>query len=187
MATPPIEHRKVIQVIQLIESEDRYQLLINGEEIEIIDVDDDFVSATCEMYDLEDVSSGSFPEKLRLEIRDDDSFGTQLFEQVTISVDNSAAFLDFEFVIYNKYWDGFFDISRFIDAIHEQVKKANKFQVVDIETDDPWKRMTLRCEMPNEESISESISKAANDLKMLEEAAEIALAEKAVIMFKKNK
>lgn len=180
MATLFIKDRRVIQVIQLIETEDDCSVLINGEEIEILDANDDFVSATCEIYDLEDVPSGSFPEKLTLEVHGKDNFGTQLFEEVIMSVDKGVIVLDFGFHIYNKYWEGLFGLSTFMEAIHRQVMNLDYFKVVNLDTEDTWKSMTLRCQMPQEESIFEAIYKAAHELKLLEEAAEIDIIEQTI-------
>lgn len=180
MATPFINEVRVTKMIEIIETEDDCSVLINGEELEILNADDDFVSATCDACDLEDVPSGSFPEKLTLEVHDEDNFGTQLFEEVTISVDNGVIVLDFGFNIYNKYWEGLYGLSTFVEAVHEQVMKANNFQVLDIETEDAWKRMTLRCQMPQEESILQAINKVADELKLLEEAAEIDIIEQTI-------
>lgn len=173
-------------MIQLIETDNDCRVLINGEEIEILDADDDYVLATCGLGDIDGVSLGSFPKELRLEIRDDDSFGTKLFEQVTIYVDNGEVVLEFNFHIYSKYWESFYGLSTFIDAVHDQVMKAGNFEVVDLETYDPWKRMTLRRRVPNKELILTAISKTADELKMFEESAEIALGEKAARFCKKK-
>lgn len=158
-------------MIQLIESENECRLIINRKDIEIIDAEY-YVSAICDMDDLEDVSPGSFPEKLTLEVHSKDNFGTQLFEEVIVSVDKGVIVLDFGFHIYNKYWEGLYGLSTFMEAIHRQVMNLDNFKVINLETEDTWKSMTLRCQMPNEDSISKAILKTAHQLKFLEEVAE---------------
>lgn len=173
-------------MIRIIESEDERRLIINEKDIEIMDADDDFALATCDLDDLDEVSSGSVPAKLLLEVHNNDCFGTRLFYQVIIFADDEVTALDFRCLILNKYWEGFYGLGTFIDEIHEQARNSNIFEVVDIKTEGDYKGITLRRHVPSEKLLLAAISETASELKVLEEAAEVALAKRAVKLFKKK-
>lgn len=171
------KERKVVHtVIELLVLDDEVNVLISGKEIEILDASDDFVLAECSLADLEGIAVQSFPEKLQIEVRSENGFGTFFFHELHISKDSDGIALDFQCHTPNKYWEGRFGLATFIAFIEKQIRYFDNFKVLNIELDDDWKGITIRRHIDAGDPISDSIIHASDELKQIVKTAEIALA-----------
>lgn len=162
-------------MIELKKSDDYYEVSISGKEIEILDADDDYVLAECELPDLDGVAASDFPDRLRIEIRSENGFGTYFFHELTLAKHNDGIALDFFCHTPNKYWEGRFGLATFLNALNRQTQYVDNLEVTHLETEDDWKGITIRRSLSKGDPITPSIISAAEDLKHLLSTTEISL------------
>ncbi len=162
-------------MIDLKESDEEYHVFISGKEIDVLDVEDGYVFAKCDLTDLQKIVASPFPENLSIEIESEDGFGTYFFNELQISCRKSRVVLNFTSRKPNKYWEGQFGLAHLLESINKQVKHFDNFEVTDIEVEDDWKVITLSHILSTENFIETAIDHAANQLKQLLKTAEIAI------------
>ena len=162
-------------MIELQEKNEECFVLISGKEIDILDAGDDYIFAECSLNDLQGVVAHSFPEKLKIEAQSENGFGTYFFHELRISCEKSELALDFVCHTPNKYWEGRFGLAIFLDSINKQAIYFNNFEVIQIETEDDFKGITIRRLLSFGDLIDAGISNAVIELKQLLNTAEIAL------------
>jgi hypothetical protein len=155
--------------------EEEVTVEVAGKEVEILDVADDFVIAECSLDDLVNETAAEFPETLQLQIQSDDGFGTYFFHELLLSNDSHGVSMAFQCHTPNKYWEGRFGLATFINAIKDQARHFENWEVTHVETEDDWKGITLRRVVARGNSLHGSILQGARALKQLLQAAEIAL------------
>lgn len=158
------------------EDKDSVSVMIDGQEIEILDASDNQVLAQCDLSDIENESTSNFPAQLVIEIHSEDGFGTFFFYELSISHKDDSVALDFRCHTPNKYWEGRFGLSTFIEAINRQILFQKEFSVIEKETEDDWKGITLRKLIVKETLIGNAIDSSAIELKSILKSTEIALA-----------
>jgi len=173
-------------MIRLNELDEECQSFFNGKEIEIIDAEVDFILVTCALDDLDSVSVNSFPKGLTILVSSQTGFETELFDEVFVSADGNEIAVEFECSIPNKFWNGFFGLVTYLDAVHEQVRKSNCFEVTALELEDNYKSMTVCRNLSNSDLIGPAVLDIAHELHMLEKAAKRALTNEAVNLFSNN-
>lgn len=162
-------------MIELIEGEDDYTVLIAGKEFDLLDAGEDYVLVECELDELNHVTTPSFPEKLTIQIQSSEGFGTYFFQELRLTGDIGGIHLDFVCHTPNKYWEGRFGLAAFLKAMSGQVRHYENLKVESLETEDDWKGITIRRTMALGEPILPAINGAAQDLGKLLKTAEIAL------------
>lgn len=162
-------------MIELTEQEEEYHVTVAGRDIDILDAGDDYVLAECDLDNLHGVSVHSFPEKLTIEVRSQDGFGTYFFHELRISGHDSGIALEFVCHTPNKYWEGRFGLATFIDAISKQVNHFDNFEVTNLEIEDDWKEISISRILSLGDPLEPAILHAAAELKQLLNTAEIAL------------
>jgi hypothetical protein len=148
---------------------------VGGREIEVLDATDELVLAECDLADLADETADAFPDMLGIEIHSPDGFGTFFFHELHLLSHGEGVALQFRCHTPNKYWEGRFGLATFITAIHGQVVHSENWKAMDIEIEDDWKGITLQRITPKGNPLHASILAAADDLRELLHAAEIAL------------
>jgi hypothetical protein len=166
---------RIHALIELTEREQEYYVTVAGKDIGILDAGDDYVLAECSLDDLRGVSVTTFPEKLTIEVRSEDGFGTFFFHELRISAHDPGIALEFICHTPNKYWEGRFGLATFIDAINKQVKHFDNFHVTHIEVEDDWKGISICRLLSPGDPVEPAIAHAANELKQLLKTAEVAL------------
>src|SRR5438046_536243 len=71
---------------------DDVEVLISGEQAEILDASEDCVLAQCSLPDLATEPSQRLPHELRLQLQSEDGFGTYLFHELAARGETPAAF-----------------------------------------------------------------------------------------------
>lgn len=151
-------------------------LWLGDSELDIIDIDDEnCVIAECEEHLLDTACLDDFPNNLKLRVRSKDGFGTYLFYEIEFHKDDSERFF-MEYICHepNKYWEGTWGLSTYLDAIKNQLCFFDAFTLTDIELEEDWKTLALRT-IPASSSVSEAIESSAEILNKLIRDAEIAL------------
>jgi hypothetical protein len=162
-------------MIELSTDGDEPVVQIGGKEVEVLDAADDYVLAECGLDDLADENAAAFPEALRLRIHSEDGFGTYFFHELHLSHAEDGVAMAFECHTPNKYWEGRFGLATFITAIKEQVLHCENWEVTHVEIEDDWKGITLERVVATGDPLRPSILQAAEQLKELLHAAEVAL------------
>jgi hypothetical protein len=162
-------------MIEVSGDNDNPVVLISGKEAEVLDANEDFILAECDLSDLSGEPSQALPKGLRLEIHSEDGFGTYFFYEAHISAAQDGVAVAFHCHTPNKYWEGKFGLATFIAAIRDQTIHHENWAIKDIEVDDDWKGITLERVVALGDPIEASILLAASDLNVLLHAAEVAL------------
>lgn len=162
-------------MIELIEEDEDYTVLVGGKAIDVEDADETYVLVLCEIEDLKGISTPSYPEKLTIEIRNSEGFGTFFFHELRLSRHDGGIAMDFVCHTPNKYWEGRYGLAAFLAAMNDQVKHFDNLEVVHLETEDDWKGITIRRVLSPGDPIEPAILHAALELKRLMDTAEIAL------------
>ncbi len=72
-------------MIEVRGEEDGLEVLISGNEAEILDGGEDHVLAECKLFDLAQEQAQPFPDGLDLQIQSEDGFGTYFFHEAHLS------------------------------------------------------------------------------------------------------
>lgn len=150
-------------------------VLIGGKDAEILDAGDDCILAQCDLADLADESAQSLPGDLTIQIHSEDGFGTFLFHELGLSADEKGLALSFRCHTPNKYWEGQFGLATFLASIRDQAAHHDNWKVTQIELEDDWKGISIERVIAIGDPLVGSIEAAAQDLKVLLHAAEVAL------------
>jgi len=162
-------------MIEIQSDKGEFTVLISGKSFAITDAGEDFMLVECDLADLADEPAQRFPDKLALEVRSDDGFGTYLFHELGLTSDNDGVKLAFRCHTPNKYWEGQFGLATFLAAIRDQAIHHDNWEVTQIELEDDWKGITLERIIAFHDPLQTSILAAAADLKALIHVAEVAL------------
>lgn len=162
-------------MIEVIHEDDDMYVLISGKGIEILDATDDYIFAECSLTELEGERAGIWPKQLVVQIQSQDGFGTCFFHELNIVGNDDSVALDFICHTPNKYWEGHYGLSTFIQALSQQIDTLEKLRVTHIELEDDWKAITIRRPLSVGDQIVPSITNAAQALIELIRRAEIAL------------
>jgi len=93
--------------------------------------------------------------------------------------ENGALELHFTFCMPNKYWEGYYGLTAYINAIIDTVENEYKnFEVIDLNINDDCKNITLGYTLPSEEAVIPAILIAADELKEVLEYAEVLLSQR---------
>jgi hypothetical protein len=148
---------------------------ISSKEVEILDADEDHISAECSLSDLEGEHAQPLPAGLDLQIQSEDGFGTYFFHEAHLSEAPDGIALSFQCHTPNKYWEGQFGLATYLTAIRDEVSHRENWTLVQIELEDDWKGITLERTLALGDPIESSIRAAAADLKGVLHAAEVSL------------
>jgi hypothetical protein len=150
-------------------------VIIGGKSIGIMDASDDYVLAECALGDLEGETAARWPEELVLLIHSPDGFITYLFHELQIVANDDSVALDFICHTYNKYWEGHYGLSVFLDTLRQQVEGAENLDVTHIELDDAFKEITVRRTLSVDDPIVPSAQNVVQLLISLIRQTEISL------------
>lgn len=150
-------------------------VLVSGKAIEIIDADEDHISAECKLADLSSEQAQPFPNGLDLQIQSENGFGTYFFHEAHLSEAPGGVSVSFHCHTPNKYWEGQYGLATYLAAIGEEVGRHENWNVVRVELEDDWKGITLERVVAFGDPLEASILAAAADLKGVLHAAEVAL------------
>lgn len=149
---------------------------INGDEVEVICYEDNYILVECEYMDIKDLVVDKIPEELRIQVRDSNGFETFLFYEAEISVNSKEAFVEYKCHEYNKYWEGKWGLSSFLSTVRDEVPNFENIEVVDFNLEDAWKHFVLRIRYSNKNvSIEKCVSETSTLIKALIRQAEIKL------------
>src|SRR5277367_2930951 len=109
---------------------DDLAVLVSGKEIEILDVDEDHISAECKLTELTGEQAQPFPIRLDLQIQSENGFGTYFFHEVHLSEVPDGVALSFHCHTPNKYWEGQYGLATYLAAIREEVGHRENWNVV---------------------------------------------------------
>ena len=87
--------------------------------------------------------------------------------------------IDIEIVLINKYWEGFFGLTNFLEAIIDQVNRSDRYEIIFSELEDVQKQIWIRHRISGDQSLYDSLISAAEGFNQLVRQAEQALAKKA--------
>jgi Restriction endonuclease len=162
-------------MIEVRGDDDDLGVFIAGKEVEILDADDDHVSAECKLADLAGEQAQPFPNRLDVQIQSENGFGTYFFHEAHLSDAPDGVALSFRCHTPNKYWEGQYGLATYLGAIRDEVGHRDNWKVVEIELEDDWKGITLERILAFGDPLEASILAAAKDLKGVLHAAEVAL------------
>ncbi len=162
-------------MIQIARDDGEIAVLIGDNRIDLLDATADYVLAECELAELDGERASAWPQELVLQIHSQDGFGSYFFHELHIVTHDDSVALDFVCHTPNKYWEGHYGLSAFIQALNQQVDVFENFEVTHTELDDDWKAITIRRVLCVGDAIVPSIHNAAQALTELIRQAEIAL------------
>lgn len=170
MKPPPLS------LFALHTSDDDPAVFLGDTELHVLDIgEDDHVIAECDYAALAPASFDAFPESLCVKVHNSEGFGTFLFCEADIFRDDANELVaDFMCIQPNKYWEGTWGLSAFLEAISTQVAFFPDVALREIEVDDDWKRLTLRLPL-GKGSATQAVRKCADILKKLIRESEISL------------
>lgn len=162
-------------MIEVKRDNDDVAVTIGGADAEILDAGDDYILAQCVLEDLKNEASQTLPKELTVQIHSEDGFGTFFFHELELSADDNGTSLSFRCHTPNKYWEGQFGLATFLAAIRDQVALHDTWKITQIDLEDDWKGITLERIVAMGDPLVRSIEAAADDMKALLHAAEVAL------------
>jgi hypothetical protein len=116
---------------------------VAGQQVDVLDVGEDFVLAECGLDQLKKETTAGFPDRLHLQVHNEDGFGTFFFHELLLSRADDSVSLQFRCHTPTKYWEGRFGLATFITAMQGQVRHLDDWNSADVEVEDDWKGITL--------------------------------------------
>ena len=117
---------------------------LGDDPLDVIDIDEEKVSAECEFVALATAALADFPDELKVRVQSSDAFGTFLFYEMEIyKGDDERLVSCYTSHQPNKYWEGKWGLATFLAAISEQVALFPNATVRELELGDDWKRLAI--------------------------------------------
>jgi hypothetical protein len=161
--------------IKLTKTKEDIIVCIGDNRLTILDEGELHILVECSSNEIEDLSLIDYPDALTIQIQDSGGFGTGLFHEVQLSKENNDFYLDFLYNFPNKYWEGKWGQSTFLSAIHKQVGYYDSVEVMDIDLEDDWKRISLRFIIDKQVAVKDNLDNSVNIINEIIKAAEISL------------
>lgn len=157
-------------------SDENPAAFLGDTELEVIHIGEDKqLIAECDYAALSLASLDAFPDTLCIKVHSSDGFGTFLFHEAEIFKDDRGELTaDYKCIQPNKYWEGTWGLTTFLEAIRDQVPFFSDITLKELEVDDDWKRLTLRFALP-QGSAAEAIRLGADIIKRVIRESEVAL------------
>jgi|SRR6266550_3888662 len=149
---------------------------VAGQQVDVLDVGEDCVLAECGLDQLKKETTAGFPDRLHLQVHNEDGFGTFFFHELVLSRADDGVSLQFRCHAPNKYWEGRFGLATFITGMQDQVRHLDDWKSADVEVEDDWKGITLERSLAKGAPLYEGIMNAAKELQGLLHTTEVALA-----------
>lgn len=165
-----------MRAFKIIDTDGELHVEFGEDTIEPLDVTEGgHATIECDLAKLNECNPAGIPERLNLRLHSSDGFGTYFFHEMEISRENDKIHAYYIAHTPNKYWEGRFGLATFIQAIQQQAKNYDSLTVVQTETDDDWKGITISIPLAGEDCIAQQVSIGAATLSKLLKEAEIAL------------
>lgn len=116
-----------------------------------------------------------YPEKIAIQINSNNGFGTFLFYELLFWKESGKFKLEFTCHQPNKYWEGRWGLTTFLNAIKTQLEFNSNFQLGEIDVEDDWKKISIITELSDDLQLFSSISAIASDINAIIRQAEIYL------------
>ncbi len=162
-------------MLEIVNHEDEIDVLVDGKSLAVLDAADGYVLAECDLADLDGQAASKWPDELVLRIHSENGFGTFFFHELNVVASGDTVALDFICHTPNKYWEGHYGLTAFMQTMSEQVATFDSFDVAHVELEDDWKAITIRRVLCEGDPIVPSIQTAAENLTALMRQSEIAL------------
>jgi len=161
--------------IKVLEGEEFISIYLGDKELSVIDYNDDYVLAECNVSDLADLEISDYPINLTIKIHDPSGFGTYLFHEMEISKFDNTLLMEFICHTPNKYWEGRWGLATYLDAIRKQVGFFDGIELGEIELEDDWKKLSLIFKYNLPYCFTTSINEACEKIRQVLRTAEIIL------------
>jgi hypothetical protein len=143
--------------------------------LDVEDVIDKTVITECDPSLVQNATFAEFPTGLEIRMQSSDGWGTYLFHEAAVYRDQEGRLLSRHICHQpNKYWEGKWGLSTFLQAIAGQTKYFPGIQVGETEFEDDWKRLELLAPLDDGPAAA-SISKNAQLIRAVMASAEVAL------------
>jgi len=162
-------------MLKVIRQSGEVEVNFGDQSLEIEDAGDDYVLASCELGQLEVMVAEPWPQELTIQIDSVDGFGTYFFHELNLVGSGDSIILKFICHTPNKFWEGHYGLSVFIQSLLDQAEVAENFKISNVELEDDWKGITLERMLSSGDPIVASIQMAVENIKALMHQAEIAL------------
>src|SRR5260370_4503708 len=162
-------------MFEVRENNGELAVFVSGKELEILDAGNEYILAECSLDDLIAESVEPLPPDLQIQIRSENGFGTDFFEELILSHDTDGVSLAFRWHMPNKYWEGQYGLATLLATIRDQIEHHDNWRVRAIELEDDWKGLTLERIIAIGYPLHKSIQSAATDLNSVVHSAEVSL------------
>ena len=162
-------------LVKIIEYNDERIVFVDNEQLDM-NVCDDVFEVSIEHLKKMRVSDLQDPVAFRYDGCGETQFN--LATAIEFRFENSPV-IDIEIVLINKYWEGFFGLTTYLEAISDQVNRSDRYEITYSELEDVQKQIWIRHRISRDQSLYDSLISAAEEFNQLVRQAEQALAKKA--------
>ena len=165
--------------IEVMFDEDSVDVLLDGAAVgTLLDVWEGPVALVelTTLEDLDGVPCSEVPDGVWFQVHHERGFGTYLFHEAGIARSGSGPAAEFICHHPNKYWEGRYGLATLLAAIIGQVEFEDGVSVVESELEDDWKRLVLRCRLPDDTYVPEAVAAASGRMNDIIRNANQALA-----------
>ena len=163
-------------LVKIIENNEDRMVFVDNEQLQM-DVCDDMFDVSVEHLKKMRVSDLQDPLEFRYYCNGETKFN--LVTAMVFRFENEPI-IDIEIDWLNTYWEGFFGLTTYLEAIIDQVNHSDRYEINYSELEYEDKKIQIRQRISGEQSLYDSFNAALEGFNQLVIQAERALAEKAV-------